>query len=181
MRRSLGFALLALIAFGLIQFLCPQLNAQSRVQPQNGACFYMDANYRGQSYCIDGNENQSSVGGYNDRISSIRIFGNAEVIVYEDSNFNGASRTISQDMPHLDAWNDGSAPSRALRGACLEACPEDRPQYHREGRNPVMEPVSIRMQITGVRVSASTAMKVNPVWEDTTTGFRLSGSLEMQN
>ena len=111
MKRVILFAFSTLVAFSLIQILSPQLEAQGRVwttnnQPRSGVCFFTDADYKGESFCFDGNENRPSVGGYNDRISSIRIFGNAEVTVFSDSNFRGSRQVITQDTPHLGDWND---------------------------------------------------------------------------
>ena len=111
MRRAIGFIFSTLTALILLQILTPRLEAQFRIpgrnnQPRNGVCFYTDAEYRGESLCVNSNESRPSVGNFNDRISSIRIFGNAEVTVYEDSNFRGSRETFTQDMPHLGDWND---------------------------------------------------------------------------
>jgi len=76
-------------------------------EPQNGACFYLDADYRGETFCVNSDESQRNLGErYNDRISSIRIFGSAEVTVYEDESFNGSRQTFRQDAPNLRDWND---------------------------------------------------------------------------
>src|SRR6185503_11179231 len=44
----------------------------------------------------------------NNRISSIRLFGSAEVTVYQEYNFTGRSRTIGSDLDDLrrGGWND---------------------------------------------------------------------------
>ena len=104
MRRSVGTAPLILLAFGLMHAFGPELKAQ---QPTNGACFYMDADYRGDSFCVSAGESPRNVEGrYNDRISSIRIFGSAQVVVYEDENSGGASKTVTGDVSNLQDWND---------------------------------------------------------------------------
>jgi len=78
-----------------------------RNEPRNGACFYTDSNYRGRSFCLDSHERQSYVGdSFNDRISSIRVFGRARVIVYEHENFHGAHRSFSGDVSGLGKFND---------------------------------------------------------------------------
>lgn len=70
--------------------------------PRNGVCFFTDADYRGDSFCAGKNESMDYVGGrYNDRISSIRVFGNARVIVYEHDNFDGDRHLITRDVPNL--------------------------------------------------------------------------------
>lgn len=75
--------------------------------PQNGVCFYDNVNYSGQSFCIDTN-NTNPLVAMNDRISSIRVFGNAAVTVYQDRDFQGRSRTFASDINDLrqDGWND---------------------------------------------------------------------------
>jgi hypothetical protein len=112
MKRAIGCAYLVFCLLGSIQILNPQLEAQNRNrnrnnQPREGVCFYMDADYRGEMICTNSGESQRNVGeSYNDRISSIRIFGKAEVTVFDDENFGGARRTFSQDVPNLGDWND---------------------------------------------------------------------------
>jgi hypothetical protein len=76
-------------------------------KPRNGACFYTDSNYGGERFCLSSNERVSSVGEhYNDRISSIRIFGRARVTVYKHTNYGGSHRTYTNDAPHLGDLND---------------------------------------------------------------------------
>jgi hypothetical protein len=112
MKRALGFAYLALFVLGLIHFLSPRLEAQNRTwntsdQPLDGACFYLDADYRGDSFCMNAGESRRNVDArLNDRISSVRVFGRAQVLVYEDENFGGASTTIAGDVSNLRDWND---------------------------------------------------------------------------
>ena len=112
MRHVLGFAFLVSITLGMIHASSPGLDAQDRTwdsagQPTNGACYYMDADYRGDRFCVSAGESPRNVEGrYNDRISSIRIFGSAQAVVYEDENSGGASRTFTGDVPNLQDWND---------------------------------------------------------------------------
>ena len=76
-------------------------------EPQNGACFYLDPDYRGERFCVNSNESQQNLEKYyNDRISSIRIFGRAEVTVYVNKNFSGSRQAFRQDIPNLRDWND---------------------------------------------------------------------------
>jgi len=76
-------------------------------RPSNGACFYTDANFGGERFCLNSNERTTSVGGhYNDRISSIRVMGRARVTVYRHNNYGGSSRTYSSDAAHLGDFND---------------------------------------------------------------------------
>jgi hypothetical protein len=90
--------------------------------PRDGACFYRDADYRGQSLCASTGEDLSSLsGGVNDRISSSRILGRAEVIVFEDGRFRGSSERFAFDVRNLQdiGWNDriSSLQVRSRRGS----------------------------------------------------------------
>jgi hypothetical protein len=101
-------------AVALVTFLttpgAPPLSAQVNGGiPANGACFYQDAGYRGAYFCLRAGENLSSMPvGANDEISSIRVVGQAEVIVYRDEGFSGASVRLTDSVLNLaDAgWND---------------------------------------------------------------------------
>jgi len=112
MKRALGFAYLALFVLGLIHVLSPRLEAQNRIgngsnQPRDGACFYLDAGYRGDSFCMNAGESRRNVEDrFNDKISSVRVFGRARVVVYEHENFGGARRTITGGVSNLQDWND---------------------------------------------------------------------------
>jgi hypothetical protein len=70
--------------------------------PSLGACFYERPNYGGQYFCVNVGESKALVpAGTNDRISSIRVFGSAEVIVYPDANYHGTSRRFEVDISDL--------------------------------------------------------------------------------
>jgi hypothetical protein len=81
-----------------------------------GACFYQDADYRGDYFCLRRGENRDQLGGMGDRISSIRTFGGARVTLYDDRNYTGARTHIDRYAPDLHAipvpqkpghtWND---------------------------------------------------------------------------
>lgn len=77
--------------------------------PGAGACFYQDANFRGDYFCARSGESISSMpNGMNDRISSIRLFGSAEVTVFKDVDFRGGSRRFDANIRNLvdEGWND---------------------------------------------------------------------------
>jgi hypothetical protein len=77
--------------------------------PRDGACFYRDSDYRGDYFCVRaGDELRSLPSGMNDSISSIRIFGRAEVRVFRDSRFEGRSTRFGDDVKNLrhSDWND---------------------------------------------------------------------------
>jgi hypothetical protein len=77
--------------------------------PQAGACFFEDVEFRGRWFCVQPGERFDSMpSGMNDRISSIRIFGNSEVYVFRDKNLHGRSSSFARDVPDLrhGGWND---------------------------------------------------------------------------
>jgi hypothetical protein len=72
-----------------------------------GACFYEDANFRGLYFCAPrGATFRALPRGFNDRISSIRVFG-SDVRIFQDRDFRGRSREIRSDAPNLRGdWKD---------------------------------------------------------------------------
>ena len=71
-------------------------------QPRDGACFYVDYNFRGQSFCLAAGQNAPNIpSGMNDRIRSIRVFGRARVQFFNDANFRGVSGSTSRDISDL--------------------------------------------------------------------------------
>jgi hypothetical protein len=88
--------------------------------PQSGACFYEDINYGGDYFCVSAGATSPQVPyGNNNRISSIRVFGNVEVTVYADSDYRGRSRTFGSDTNDLrrGGWNDRISSYRVGRTA----------------------------------------------------------------
>ncbi|HET7695167.1 MAG TPA: peptidase inhibitor family I36 protein [Vicinamibacterales bacterium] len=78
-------------------------------RPRDGACFYEDRNFGGQYFCVDAGANLPSIPqGMSDRISSLRVFGRAEVTIYRDYRFNGRSTRFTRDVRDLrnEGWND---------------------------------------------------------------------------
>ena len=77
--------------------------------PSDGACFYRDAGFRGDYFCVRAGEDLPYIpAGLNDEISSIRTFGRAQVIVFKDRRFSGRSELFARDVYNLrnEGWND---------------------------------------------------------------------------
>ncbi|HVP63283.1 MAG TPA: peptidase inhibitor family I36 protein [candidate division Zixibacteria bacterium] len=67
-------------------------------RPHDGACFYRDSNFRGDYFCVKSGERLASLPpGFNDRIRSIRVFGDAAVRVFNDENFRGVHTLFRGD------------------------------------------------------------------------------------
>lgn len=69
-----------------------------------GICVYERPGYQGRSQCWGGTEDLSDLGrmgGWSDRIASIRVFGRLNFVVYRDIGFRGASMVVNRDIPDL--------------------------------------------------------------------------------
>jgi Beta/Gamma crystallin len=80
-----------------------------------GACFFKDENFRGEKFCVEKGDRVPQVPpGFSDRISSVRIYGRATAIVYQDASFRGPSLELREDVVNLQSyqvqpghsWND---------------------------------------------------------------------------
>lgn len=70
--------------------------------PRDGACFYEDTNFRGRYFCVSaGSSLQTVADEANDKISSVRVFGAAEVTAFRDVRFQGQSLVVSEDVRNL--------------------------------------------------------------------------------
>jgi hypothetical protein len=106
MRKVASFALLVLLASA--STATAQRWGRDR-SPRDGACFYKDPNFRGDYFCIAaGDEFNRMPEEMNDKISSVKIFGRAEVIVFRDIRFDGRSSRFDGDVRNLkeEGWND---------------------------------------------------------------------------
>jgi hypothetical protein len=69
-----------------------------------GVCVYDHPNFEGRSQCWTGNEDLSDLGrmgGWSDKVYSIRVFGRTTVVVYRDIGYRGASMAVNRDIPDL--------------------------------------------------------------------------------
>ncbi len=101
--------------------------------PSAGACFYEDVDFGGRYFCSRAGEVSASVpAGTNDRISSIRLFGDSDVIVFQHVDFRGASRRFDSNVRDLrrSGWNDRISSYRIERRG-YSGGDDDRPQWGR--------------------------------------------------
>jgi len=109
MRAVIRVSVLAAAAFLFSQSSVFAQNWGRPQVPQAGACFYEDINFGGSYFCATVNTASPQITyRLNNRISSIRLFGPAEVTVYQEYNFTGRSRTFGSDVDDLrrGGWND---------------------------------------------------------------------------
>lgn len=65
-------------------------------------CFYKNANFNGPSFCVEpGDSDNELSGSWDDSISSIEVFGNADVLVCRDYDLEGICADISSSKASL--------------------------------------------------------------------------------
>ncbi|PSV41982.1 phosphatidylinositol-specific phospholipase C domain-containing protein [Photobacterium indicum] len=69
-------------------------------------CFYEDENFLGQKWCTQQLGQQNMPSSMNDKVTAIRLYGNAYVKVYEHGNQGGKSTTVMQDTFLFKRLND---------------------------------------------------------------------------
>lgn len=73
-----------------------------RPSPRAGACFFTDAGFRGNRFCVRrGDRLPALPGDFGDNISSIQLFGDARVRVFNDRNFSGGSQEFRRSFEDL--------------------------------------------------------------------------------
>lgn len=77
-------------------------------EPRASVCFYEHFNFEGARFCANPGQTEASLGdNWNDRISSIRVSGDARVQVCEHFGFDGQCTQIDRDVRQLGGnWND---------------------------------------------------------------------------
>ena len=111
----------------------------------NRACIYELPNFRGQSVCFNAGESVYSVfhsvkGEWNDRIGSIRIFGNAQVTIYRHVGFDGASNVVTSDIPNVSQVRDNALRDWSREISAIRV--ERDGVVSRPGRGPIPEAIS---------------------------------------
>jgi hypothetical protein len=87
----------------------------SQGTPRDGICVYELPNYQGRSQCWNQGQSISDLTrqeNWSSQISSMRLFGSAIAVVYQDPNYRGESLTVDADIPDLaavSARNRGNA------------------------------------------------------------------------
>lgn len=70
-------------------------------------CFYKSKNFNGSSFCVEpGDSDDLLSASWNDSISSIEVFGDAEVVVCRNADFEGACANITSSKKSLPASLD---------------------------------------------------------------------------
>jgi len=73
-----------------------------RPDPRSGACFYTDRDFRGNHFCVRAGDRLPSLPGhFGDHISSIQLFGDATVRVFNDRDFQNGTIEITASVNDL--------------------------------------------------------------------------------
>ena len=81
----------------------------SETIPQAGVCFYQDKNFKGPYFCLPAGESAPKLPpGMNDKISSFRLFGGVDVLIFREDKFKGQSGRYFTDVRDLrhGGWDD---------------------------------------------------------------------------
>ena len=73
-----------------------------RANPDSGACFYTDASYSGHHFCVQAGDRLPSLPKhFGDHVTSIQIFGDAKVRLFNDSDYRNGSVIIDHSIDNL--------------------------------------------------------------------------------
>ncbi len=108
---------LLLLCFTALPVIAQQRQWGRPRPPRVGACFYREAGFSGDYFCLKLGERWPSLPpGFNDKITSIRVFSGARVRIFQDGNFQGNGLRIDNDVDTLarirlrenpsKTWND---------------------------------------------------------------------------
>lgn len=99
---------------------------RDRSSGEDRVCFYEAINFGGRSECWDAGDDVSDLRarGWNDKISSVRIFGRTRVALFEHINYGGQSLVIEGDIADFtrvafdrrNSWNDVGSSFRVSGG-----------------------------------------------------------------
>jgi hypothetical protein len=110
-------------------------------------CFYKDVQYQGAQWCYRAGDELADLRDRRNEISSLRVFGRARVVVYDEREFAGASDEFDGDVPDLTlrnmqgsrTWNDRIDSFQVESGGGRRRGPfgrrDDRDDRDRDDRN----------------------------------------------
>jgi hypothetical protein len=149
MKRVVVLAVVSVLMTGIVGVDQVYGGAQRRWgrerQPRAGVCFFADTNFNGDYFCVSpGDDVPELPRGMNDEISSFRIIGDVDLVVFRDVNFRGPSARFLNDIADLrrERWNDEisslrvSNVSSAVRGRDRDQDRDRFPVWSRQAARP---------------------------------------------
>ncbi len=73
-------------------------------RPHDGACFFTSQNFSGDYFCQARGTSLNVPNGFNDKISSIQVYGRVNITIYNDADFRGFSAVTRGSIPDLRSW-----------------------------------------------------------------------------
>lgn len=155
----------------------------------NRVCFFDGANYTGASFCRQAGLYNAMPGGFNNKISSIRVHGNAKVRICEFQNMGPFCRDVNTNVSHIGSMLNNRTSSFRIHLGGLpplkQACMFDLPNFsgqhlcYRVGTRtlPVWarnKATSIRL-LGGARIRLSKHLAYGPPTNNITTSRPLLG------
>jgi len=140
MNTRSAFALGILLSFSLASIgnAAPQFGGgRERVQDsRDRVCIYKDIHFQGWEQCYNVGDEVTSLGDRKGAVSSIRVFGRARVIVYDDTNFRGHQTEFSADVPDLGLRSVNGTKSWSDRIQSLQVVSANSAYNPEPSRNP---------------------------------------------
>ncbi len=102
-------ALAALAALGVAGSQAAWSQQDRHGRDRDQVCIYEHADYGGWEQCYGVGEQIRDLGNRRNQISSVRVYGRAEITLYEHPNFQGHEVTLGNDTPdfgRVRGWND---------------------------------------------------------------------------
>jgi hypothetical protein len=93
------------VTFLFVVWFTPSSAAQAGRDNRDRVCFYQDIHFRGWEQCYHAGDEVSDLGGQKNAISSIRIYGRARLVVYDETEFRGNTVEFNSDVPDLGLRN----------------------------------------------------------------------------
>ncbi len=78
-------------------------------------CFYEHINYGGSRFCMTAGQSRRSLGDWNDEISSIRVYDDAEALVCQHTNYQGRCAVIDRSVRNLGSFGNDIISSIRVR------------------------------------------------------------------
>lgn len=113
MRLRIAFTAVLLLTFTVLPAAAQRQWGHPHF-PRSGACFFKAGDFSGDYFCMRAGERWPALPpGFNDSISSIRVFGGARVRLFNDHNYGGISARIDHDVDSLLRYRLPENPSKS--------------------------------------------------------------------
>jgi len=134
-------------ALGALLTLAAVLPREAVSQARHGrdqVCVYEHAGYGGWERCFGVGETVRDLGNQRNAISSVRIFGRAEITLYEHPGFQGNQVVLGNDVPDLSRWRGWNDQTDSLRVEVAGFAGRSRPGQRGDDRICVYQHVEYR-------------------------------------